>query len=480
MSTRITFLSFLVTSLLASCALERGELGHHTQASGHTGGGTGSESGGNGTILFNENNETSGGFHLFAKLDTASATTSLDTGYFVTAASDIVGVTMELNNLELVEITNAREIDSTGIYEYLVDRTGGTTAEPLCPGGKWAVPVPGKWDLAANALVDHAGEWITYACEGSAAYKCTVYKWNYWDHPEEFHACTRMMRNDVCGTGEPATFDGTEIETYVPNNTGERPFDVYAHSVQPSGQWVSPKPSEPNDIASGDLWLEGGWKAEVDTTHTNYDKYSGHAVCLSKRRWHSLPPGDLCPTTVVLSDPRSEPSASYCDDYTTVGDLEVTLGADIVSESKFTDAMLWAWNATAGGLRTTTQHTDGDTPGFAISGATPTQVGILLTENGYDLLGPEYGTSDFAMLRTYVEPSGKFITTTTDYTTTSGYTTVRDEGYVFVSLADAEDYADLGNMNAVQLWRHQDTSGNWITTLTETGTSVSEGFILTY
>ena len=87
--------------------------------------------------------------------------------------------------------------------------------------GQPAVMVNGYWDCAGH-FQDEPGT-VTFSCQDGAINKC-IYGFKY--EPEDrdrFLACIRMARADYCGTGFPATAEGTLVDAYDPAPTASNP-----------------------------------------------------------------------------------------------------------------------------------------------------------------------------------------------------------------------------------------------------------------
>lgn len=159
--------------------------------------------------------------------------------------------------------------------EQYVEETGAWSN--ICPedadGDAAALPVGAVFD-PTGARVESTTQ-FTFACTSGAIAKC--YRWGYkpWlahpDGPEvmpNIHwACTRMARADYCGDGTSHTQDGTLINVW----------DTLS----------APGPFQTRDSIPG-MIFEAGWDTDG-------------AVCLSKERWLSLPPGVAlsCPDKLI-------------------------------------------------------------------------------------------------------------------------------------------------------------------------------------
>lgn len=105
--------------------------------------------------------------------------------------------------------------------------------KPLCTvnSGPTAIAVPGSWKLDGSRVstTPHAG--FTFACQNSAAHKCTAYH-RYGTQTAQYQACTRMLRADFCGSGRAYTATGLQLDV----------LDVVPGSV--NSAWDFPWPFE--------------------------------------------------------------------------------------------------------------------------------------------------------------------------------------------------------------------------------------------
>ena len=90
-----------------------------------------------------------------------------------------------------------------------------------------ALPLHNRWDSDTGARIDDP-DTITFACASGALGKCVRWGYRPWATATrcsgaactqvslaDYHqACTRMVRADYCGSGEPGTVDGTLIDVF--------------------------------------------------------------------------------------------------------------------------------------------------------------------------------------------------------------------------------------------------------------------------
>ena len=105
-----------------------------------------------------------------------------------------------------------------------------------------AIPLSGWWDYSQGTPTGGSKtndpSHITFACHGYALYKCVDHGYRPWDKNKkkqaeawEYHqTCTRMIRADYCGDGEPWTVNGTIINLYdnigIQNDTESWPIEA--------------------------------------------------------------------------------------------------------------------------------------------------------------------------------------------------------------------------------------------------------------
>jgi hypothetical protein len=214
------------------------------------------------------------------------------------------------------------------------------------PSPPRAVAMKGRWTAAG--IYEAFSTSYTFACKTGAAAKCDG--WGYpvtadppdvtqTGHPtvatggDMMLACTRMARADYCGTGGTGTLDGTYIHLYdafggpVPHDT-----DVPGFSFEAAWQGIA----------------GGGRRFPAPLP----------AMCLTKLRWSTLPPGGDCP--LQLPDPRIDPKGKFCEQFT-LSDLEER-GALLYSDSTYIDAGLYTHHDPSSAARFTTTRLVPDLP----------------------------------------------------------------------------------------------------------------------
>lgn len=197
-----------------------------------------------------------------------------------------------------------------------------------------ALAMPGRWSGASYTADQSA---VTFACSTGVAAKCDG--WGYsvtskWpghtrtgapsdaQGSDMMQTCTQMARADYCGNGMPNTLEG---------------LPIWFDSV-----------FSPRTTRSG-FTLEAAWAGQ---SSGGIPTNRAPAVCLSKRRWSTLPLGGDCPSRVP--DPRVDRNAKFCDDLSS-SDLERS-GALIYSSRSFVDAGLYTHLDRDSQLRLTTAN----------------------------------------------------------------------------------------------------------------------------
>ncbi|MCY1017153.1 ADYC domain-containing protein [Pyxidicoccus sp. MSG2] len=290
--------------------------------------------------------------------------------------------------------------DTTWEYDVTVSR--GSRSSKLCPDGSgalavplmWAPGVPPEaWTVRPPTPVENT---FTFACvprpvaQGSCEFtgggviaKCIDWGYPPWEHmgqsltgqflvgdtvamkqlsgnkteAQSFHqACLRMATADYCGVGQSNTLDGTPIAFY---DTKYVPLGA-PNSPAPGDAPIVTTLAEPDN----DLAFEAAWAdcrlLERPVANSACDtieklRLGFGAVCLSKKRWSSLPVAGTC------FDPKAFQGASKpdmagkpCEDYTEA-ELEAH-GARFFSFSRFLDTGLYRFtkvNAPAASITTT-------------------------------------------------------------------------------------------------------------------------------
>ena len=127
--------------------------------------------------------------------------------------------------------------DDLHVYQVTYASPDGSGWQPLCGQDAAglpiaAFPVSGTWDdrqgVPGGGSHTAAPGWFTFACRGAAIAKCIEWGYRPWESVlrcqgltcsavalDAYHqACTRMVRADYCGDGQPWTLNGRAINIY--------------------------------------------------------------------------------------------------------------------------------------------------------------------------------------------------------------------------------------------------------------------------
>ncbi|HEU4404818.1 MAG TPA: ADYC domain-containing protein [Polyangiaceae bacterium] len=115
------------------------------------------------------------------------------------------------------------------VWFYTVSYATASGPRPLCGVDALGAPVEaialaGRWDMregvpGGGSHIDDPGA-FTFACRGAALAKCVELGYEPWSSfgptslRDHHQACTRMMRADYCGDGQPGTINGWQINLY--------------------------------------------------------------------------------------------------------------------------------------------------------------------------------------------------------------------------------------------------------------------------
>jgi hypothetical protein len=99
------------------------------------------------------------------------------------------------------------------------------------------------------------------------------------------------------------------------------------------------------------MYVEAAWRPGHPASKTEPAETA--AICLSKKRWATIPTGPgFC-----LPDPRRDPEAFFCDDpFLWESILEITDNALLFNDSAFVDLGLYRWSPPLGPDNYTTSH----------------------------------------------------------------------------------------------------------------------------
>jgi hypothetical protein len=228
---------------------------------------------------------------------------------------------------------NVPETQDYVVQKQKVDAAGNTTWDHLCRPASVSDP-----DISAIALTgkwNHTGDWqddgtvFTFACRRGVQAKC--YEWGYvpWqpDRRVYHQTCTRVARADYCGIGDAHTVDGTVIDIEdVPISTSTsgtlRTLNTICTTQLPQGV-----PGATCSLDPSLFLLESVWALDTQGASVNAcgeTRLPPKILCLSKKRWESIPLGGYCPDTLVdprVNDCRNDPQYAmyYCNRTQTKG-----------------------------------------------------------------------------------------------------------------------------------------------------------------
>ncbi|HEX2572846.1 MAG TPA: ADYC domain-containing protein [Polyangia bacterium] len=154
--------------------------------------------------------------------------------------SELSGVLSDGSTLPLrIDAVGFAPAPNDDLYAYQVSYASpdGSGWQPLCGVDEAGAPVAafplsGLWDeregVPGGGSHTSDPDWFTFACRGAAIAKCVEWGYRPWERVlgckggncaavslEPYHqACTRMVRADYCGDGEPWTVDGRAINIF--------------------------------------------------------------------------------------------------------------------------------------------------------------------------------------------------------------------------------------------------------------------------
>jgi hypothetical protein len=226
--------------------------------------------------------------------------------------------------LEIQSVVAAPPGEPTPQYLLAYTPNGGGTTDNPCVNDL-AIVVDGAFDDEGHHDEASVGGLMSFACKDEGvAYKCVHWKYPPGSDPmadgwRAHQACTRAARNDYCKNGVPHTLDDTYVRIWDDYDVPALGFPHWPPRFQGLNQWPPPV---------NVFKFESVWPEEETLPPT----------CLSKERWQGLQPGELDTCDVHPGDPRTDRSATFCEN--TVPD---TTSHAIVFESKYTDLLLEEW-----------------------------------------------------------------------------------------------------------------------------------------
>jgi hypothetical protein len=264
-------------------------------------------------------------------------------------------------------------------------------AKALCPSAlNRAMPMAGFWNEDGRHLIAATGI-FSFACQGGVVLKCSNWGYKPWKVVSgvslfNYHqSCTRMARADYCSTGDSYTLDGTPIDLY----------DNLSINTQ-----TPPAPGKPPFV------VESIWRA--GNAHTG----TPELLCLSKKRWDTLPLGGPCP--LKLKDPRLDRTVKYCDDVPF--SQWVAQGAILGNDSLFIDSGLYRYTRPSPEDQYTTAK-------FIWRGVQPSPTGL---PPGYSYGGFEGAVLNYDLGQAGLLPAGSLVPLYSYYSPSRGdrFTTI--------------------------------------------------------
>ncbi len=304
----------------------------------------------------------------------------------------------------------------------LVEQATGT---PLCLGENLAIPFLGRWTDSGHLTMNTNS--FTLGCTIGVLAKCYRLGYRPWDVDaagrslRDYHqACTRAARADFCGDGTSYTVDGTLIDLY----------DRLSH--------VDPDPTEDGLVFEA-IWVR-------DDAYGNDEIVGPRApVCLSKKRWDTLPygGGGSCPAIV---DPRTDVGddvpSPFCDERTAEGWFAADPAHLLATESAYNDAGLWRWRKLGGGDYRSTSlcTTTGSSPCsraylLRTSSDEPRFVGAIYHSQIADVARPAATIPLYSFRSIRHVTTGDYLTTTD--ASVAGYGSRQLEGYILDTSCEA-------------------------------------------
>ncbi|RKI12480.1 hypothetical protein D7Y15_18425 [Corallococcus sp. AB030] len=266
--------------------------------------------------------------------------------------------------------TDQNVADGKAFWEYRVTAsTEDAAPQALCPTGSgFALAVPHAWSTGGELIPNY--EYFTFACApkdegtsqpffvgGGVIAKCIDWGYPPWNATSsqgvarEYHQlCTRMATADYCGEGRSNTLDGTPLKFMGPND-----------AIQLDGGKLP--------VALEGYSLEAVWKVD--------DCGGVRPLCLSKKRWDTLPLEATCVNRKLLLAPRATrpcesmnlsayASSTLLVSYSLFIDRSLVMFKDVANNSYVTTTAVTVDESTIeGGSSVTGVHLDLDADGAA-------------------------------------------------------------------------------------------------------------------
>jgi hypothetical protein len=384
------------------------------------------------------------------------------------AGEELVGVSftaMDGTEKVVLRIVGARRhvnvytrLESSTVWEYDVEWESSVDRGVLCPGGAPALALPGRWSAGAYLAGRDA---FSFAClpfesesgvgliRGGVTAKCVEWGYTPWVNLDEmpeggkspaqtsslaarYHtACVAMASADYCGEGRTNTVDGTPIIMFNAGNVKTE--------VDPSDVTMTPYVAGGPFGTDGEYFFEAAWKTLPVLDPALGEGWRAKALCLSKKRWSTLPINGACMST-SLADPRTG-RGDFCEALS--ADKLLSQESVLFSYSTYIDAGLYRFrNKYTGELLTTAAlFIDPKTPfkytpsiakaddyELDTSGVGSVFEGPILSRN---VPASFPGLALTSRLLRYTDGAGRYVTLVEGAAVPAGYYLDELEGYVY-------------------------------------------------
>lgn len=136
------------------------------------------------------------------------------------------GVTVSGQTVRLkIESFSQGTGSNADVYYYGLSWKDSDGWKPTCANSAPSIATMGRWNFGQG--VPGGGSWtvdwnfVTWSCVGSSITKCVELGYKPWKYQngsiwlQPYHqACTRLLRADYCGNGQPYTVNGTLVDLY--------------------------------------------------------------------------------------------------------------------------------------------------------------------------------------------------------------------------------------------------------------------------
>ncbi len=260
---------------------------------------------------------------------------------------------------------------SVTAWDYWVEWASQGELGSLCPGGAPALALPGRW--SGGVFIPTEASDITvfsFSCQpyrtwdgdgmselqrGGVGAKCADWGYPPWTNLDPMPdgrpapslpleaslrhhvACTAMASADYCGEARPNTLNDTPIVMFDNGTVNTMQVDSSSQTL-----FVADGPFGSEHSA----FFEAAWTTDplVDPRLGTIRGYQARAMCLTKKRWSTLPLNGACSATQVSSQPVQDPRSArtemkYCDDLS--AEQLRAEGALLYSYSTYIDAGLY-------------------------------------------------------------------------------------------------------------------------------------------